>query len=78
MLTNGYTYSSWFHKLAEKSSRFCLSGRIKFESPYGEKSAPTDGQCFFYFGDDVQLFEDVFCEFGSCRTFARANDGARP
>jgi N6-adenosine-specific RNA methylase IME4 len=77
MLTNGYTDTSWFHALADKSSAFCLtSGRIKFESPYGEKCAPPNGQCFFYFGNRCGAFEEAFRQFGTIVARIADDDGA--
>jgi hypothetical protein len=65
MLTNGYTETSWFHNLGRQSSAICLTrGRIKFESPHGEKCAPTNGQCFFYFGDQRERFIAEFDDVG--------------
>jgi len=64
-LTNAYTETSWFHNLARACNALCLTrGRIKFESPRGEKCAPTNGQCFFYFGPDVEPFLAEFGDIG--------------
>jgi phage N-6-adenine-methyltransferase len=61
MLTNAYTETSWFHALAAESSAVCFTrGRIKFESPHGEKCSPTNGQAFFYFGSDTDKFYAEF------------------
>jgi hypothetical protein len=66
MLTNGYTETSWFHNLTRACNALCLTrGRIKFESPHGEKCAPTNGQCFFYFGADRQRFLTEFGDVGT-------------
>jgi hypothetical protein len=65
MLTNSYTETSWFHNLARVCNALCFTrGRIKFESPHGEKCAPTNGQCFFYFGDDRHRFIAEFDDVG--------------
>lgn len=65
MLTNSYTETSWFHALAEMSTAVCFTrGRIKFVSPHGEKCAPTNGQSFFYFGRDLDLFHEHFVDVG--------------
>ena len=65
MLTNAYTETSWWHALAEASSAICFTrGRIKFESPHGEKCAPTNGQSFFYFGDELELLREEFSDLG--------------
>jgi phage N-6-adenine-methyltransferase len=66
MLTNSYTETSWFHNLAKSCNALCVTrGRIKFESPHGEKCAPTNGQCFFYFGDERPRFIAEFSEVGT-------------
>lgn len=65
MLTNAYTETSWFHALAGNANAVCFTrGRIKFISPHGEKCAPTNGQSFFYFGDNLAGFREAFSEFG--------------
>lgn len=65
MLTNAYTETSWFHALTNASRAVCFTrGRIKFESPHGEKCAPTNGQSFFYFGNDIDLFSEYFADVG--------------
>jgi phage N-6-adenine-methyltransferase len=68
MLTHNYTDTSWFQKLAERADAICFTrGRIRFESPAGEIAAPTQGQAFFYFGDDPERFSKVFAEAGFIR-----------
>jgi phage N-6-adenine-methyltransferase len=65
MLTNAYTETSWFHALVNASRAVCFTrGRIKFESPHGEKCAPTNGQSFFYFGNELDLFRQHFADVG--------------
>jgi phage N-6-adenine-methyltransferase len=68
MITNAYTETSWFHSLATASAAVCFTrGRVKFDSPHGEKAAPTNGQSFFCFSDDVQqvrTFSERFAKFG--------------
>jgi phage N-6-adenine-methyltransferase len=65
MLTNAYTETSWFHALTNASRAVCFTrGRIKFESPHGEKCAPTNGQSFFYFGAELDLFCQHFVDVG--------------
>jgi len=65
MLTNAYTETSWFHDLTHASDALCFTrGRIKFESPHGEKCAPTNGQCFFYFGKEGDRFIIEFNDVG--------------
>jgi hypothetical protein len=65
MLTNAYTETAWWHALARASSAICLTrGRIKFESPHGEKCAPTNGQSFFYFGTEIAKLRAEFADVG--------------
>jgi phage N-6-adenine-methyltransferase len=65
LLTHNYTDTSWFHNAASVAERICFTrGRIRFEAPHGEIAAPTQGQAFFYFGDDRQLFSSTFAETG--------------
>jgi phage N-6-adenine-methyltransferase len=65
VLTHNYTDTRWFQSAANAASAICFTrGRIKFESPTGEKAAPTQGQAFFYFGADVTAFRDAFASIG--------------
>jgi phage N-6-adenine-methyltransferase len=65
VLTNDSTDTAWFHQLAMASTAICFTrGRIKFVSPNGESGMPTQGQAFFYFGSDVDIFADVFADVG--------------
>jgi phage N-6-adenine-methyltransferase len=67
MLTNNCTDTEWFVTALDACVSVCFtSGRIKFTQPNGTEVLPTQGQAFFYFGDDVKRFEDVFCRVGSC------------
>jgi phage N-6-adenine-methyltransferase len=64
VLVNNSADTTWFHNLANVSAAFCLTkGRISF---YNEllRSAPTNGQAFFYFGNDVSLFASEFSKHG--------------
>jgi phage N-6-adenine-methyltransferase len=64
-LTHNYTDTAWFQKLARSAAAICFTrGRVKFVSPSGEVAAPTQGQAFFYFGTEVDIFADVFGEVG--------------
>jgi phage N-6-adenine-methyltransferase len=66
MLTNNCTDTQWFHEAEEACSAICFTnGRINFYRPNNETVAPTQGQAFFYFGQDVQQFADVFKAIGS-------------
>lgn len=64
-LTHNYTDTEWFHIAARACDAICFTrGRIKFFNPDGEEAAPTQGQAFFYFGDDVDKFAEEFSVFG--------------
>ena len=64
-LTHNYTDTAWFHRLATTCSAICFTrGRIGFVNPEGKKAAPTQGQAFFYFGQDVDTFVDQFGPIG--------------
>ena len=63
LLTNNNTDTIWFHKAASMASAICFTrGRINFYKPDGKISQPTNGQAFFYFGDDVAAFRRIFGE----------------
>lgn len=65
VLTHNYTDTAWFQALASAASAICFTrGRVRFVSPTGEQAAPTQGQAFFYFGSDTDIFADVFEEVG--------------
>lgn len=65
MLTHNYTDTEWFHEAAGTAVAICFTrGRVKFYKPDGTIAAPTQGQAFFYFGDDVALFAARFKSFG--------------
>lgn len=64
-LTHNYTDTEWFHIAARACAAICFTrGRIKFLSPDGDEAAPTQGQAFFYFGDEAAEFASVFSQFG--------------
>lgn len=69
LLTNNATDTKWFHVAAHNCSAMCFTlGRIHFlEASNGElteKTSPTHGQTFFYFGPNTHRFYAVFSEFG--------------
>ena len=65
VLTNDCTDTGWFHQLASASAALCFTrGRIRFLSPTGETGAPTQGQTFFYLGQDSAHFAEVFRSIG--------------
>lgn len=64
-LTHNYTDTQWFHRAASAAHAIAFTrGRIAFESPAGEKAAPTQGQAFFYFGRFRDTFIEVFANVG--------------
>ena len=64
-LTHNYTDTAWFQRLAKACSAICFTrGRIGFLNPEGKKAAPTQGQAFFYFGQDVDTFASQFGAIG--------------
>ena len=68
VLTNDNTDTSWFHKLIKISSAICLlNGRIKFYNE-SEVSVPTNGQTFFYIGNNIGNFNREFKKIGIIMT----------
>jgi len=66
MLTHNYSDTTWFHKACAIADAVCLTrGRIKFVDTDGDECAPTQGQAFFYFGDNIKTFTKAFIEVGS-------------
>ena len=64
MLTHNYTDTAWFHEAQARSTLCFTRGRISF---VGASGPPTQGQCFFYFGDRVEGFRATFGAFGFIR-----------
>lgn len=65
MLTHNYTDTAWFHEAASACSAICFTrGRVRFYGPSGETAAPTQGQAFFYFGEDIETFAGRFGSVG--------------
>lgn len=65
VLTHNYTDTAWFHLAASQCKAVCFTrGRIGFLSPEGEKAAPTQGQAFIYYGDNLQKFTESFKNVG--------------
>lgn len=65
LLTNNNTDTKWFYKCATNSVAVCFTkGRINFYKVDAEKTYPTNGQAFFYFGDDLDKFKEVFSDIG--------------
>ena len=61
VLTNNNTDTQWFKKLYEWSDIICFTtGRINFYKKDGTISAPTNGQTFFYKGNNIDKFYEEF------------------
>lgn len=67
VLTNNATDTEWFHLITEVSAAICLvAGRIKFHTANSDDSStPSQGQLFFYLGDNADKFNEVFSSFGT-------------
>jgi hypothetical protein len=71
MLTNNCTETRWFRVAMRASSSMCFhDGRISFLQPRGTEAVamglPTQGQVFFYYGENPERFDDVFESIGAC------------
>lgn len=65
LLTNDNSDTKWWHAAARAAGGVCHTlGRINFYKSDGEITQPTNGQSFFYFGDDSKRFHEIFSEFG--------------
>lgn len=68
LLTHNYTDTAWFHLAESIAALICFTrGRIKFVNEDGEECAPTQGQAFFYYGENAERFREVFHDFGFVR-----------
>jgi phage N-6-adenine-methyltransferase len=70
-LTHNYTDTAWFQRAVHVANVICFpQGRVRFIDIDGDLAKPTQGQAFFYFGDDVSNFRSRFETVGavlSCR-----------
>ena len=65
LLTNNNTDTAWFRKGALASDLMCFTeGRINFYTEEIEKTQPTNGQAFFYFGEKTERFTEIFSQQG--------------
>jgi phage N-6-adenine-methyltransferase len=72
VLTHNFCDARWWHKLVHASEAVCFTNRrIRFESPTGDHSQPTQGQTFFYLGIHLDRFREVFSQIGSIMLPAR-------
>lgn len=68
MLTHNYTDTAWFHRAEAGAASLCFTrGRIRFVDVDGSVCAPTQGQCFFYYGTSGRRFAEIFRQFGFVR-----------
>jgi len=64
LVSHNNTDTAWFHTLAGVASAICFpKKRIRFYRD-SEIAAPTNGQAFFYLGDDPQKFISTFESVG--------------
>jgi phage N-6-adenine-methyltransferase len=64
-LTNNCTDTEWFSTAMKVCQAICFTrGRIKFTVPNSGEVLPTQGQAFFYFGNDTAAFEIAFSHIG--------------
>jgi len=65
LLTNNNTDTKWFRKCAHNAQIICFTeGRINFYKQDKEKTYPTNGQTFFYYGNNDQRFIEIFKYIG--------------
>jgi hypothetical protein len=65
MLTNDQCDTVWFQKCVAHAKVICFPrGRIGFYTSEIEKTAPTNGQAFQYFGNNEKKFIEVFRDVG--------------
>ena len=66
LLCNNSTDTRWFKNLSLKANAFCFTNhRIAFEAFDGKTSSVnTRGQCFIYYGNDINKFSETFKKHG--------------
>ena len=65
ILVNNASETQWFQTLMGKASAMVFHlGRLRFQRPTGERSAPMQGQVFFYIGNDSGNFLSEFRKYG--------------
>ena len=64
LVSHNNTDTGWFHNLASVANAICFpKKRIRFYRG-DEIAAPTNGQAFFYLGNNTKKFASVFAETG--------------
>jgi ParB family chromosome partitioning protein len=65
LLTNNNTDTNFFHNAARRAGALCFTkGRISFYKSDMDKTSPTNGQVFYYFGKNIDSFTKYFSNFG--------------
>jgi hypothetical protein len=65
LLTNDQTDTDWWHNCALNADVICLpDGRESFYTPTKDKTSPTNGQTFFYYGNKKKRFIEIFKDKG--------------
>ena len=65
LLTNNNTDTKWWQTAATMAAGVCFTlGRINFYKADGSITQPTNGQTFFYFGENIDRFVDEFSSIG--------------
>jgi hypothetical protein len=65
MLLNNFTDADWFHMACSACAAICFPrGRIYFENATGKIDRPLNGQVFFYYGNDAEVFHSEFSSIG--------------
>jgi phage N-6-adenine-methyltransferase len=68
MLSSNYTDTAWFHHAESACAAICFTrGRIRFEDETSSIAAPMNGHSFFYYGQNVGRFREVFGAIGFVR-----------
>ena len=76
LLTNNNTDTKWFAKAALASRAICFTqGRINFYKADESITQPTNGQAFFYFGNNSESFAKEFSEYGLIYTLYDTDAG---
>jgi hypothetical protein len=66
VLVHNSTDCQWWQTFAFYASAMCLTGhRIEYYAPDGADPNPQRGNTFFYLGENVKRFADVFSDLGT-------------
>jgi phage N-6-adenine-methyltransferase len=75
MLLPNFTDAGWFQAAFSICAAVCfLCGRIHFENASGKADRPLNGQVFFYYGRNVDLFRSEFSALGAILDCRRGAD----